>query len=113
MLVGAINTGVTYAIYLLLLLFAPYLLAYSIAYLLGIIISYVLNSKLVFKESLAWSKFLKFPLIYVIQYLLNTVLLLLSVDILNINEKLALVLSIMLTTPITYLLSKRVIQSQK
>ena len=43
---GAVNTALTYAIYLLLLAIAPYLVAYTVAYVSGIAISYLLLSVL-------------------------------------------------------------------
>jgi putative flippase GtrA len=109
-LVGGINTGITYSLYLLLLLLMPYMPAYTLSYLIGIILSYYLNSKLVFKESISWKKFIKFPIVYVVQYLISTLLLLISVDYLEISDKIALLISIVVTIPITYGLSKWVIK---
>lgn len=112
-IVGVLNTAVTYFLYLLLLLFSSYLIAYSLAYLTGIIISYLLNSKYVFKESISPKKFLMFPLVYIVQYVMSSLLLYLSVHYLNVNERIALLISIVLTTPITFVLSKRIISNPK
>ncbi|MFD2331442.1 GtrA family protein [Cohnella sp. GCM10020058] len=111
-LVGLINTFTTYFVYLGFLHYLPYIAAYSISYGFGIIISYFLNSLLVFKEKLSWKSFFKFPLIYVVQYGLNTLLLYIFVHHLMIHERIALLVSIIITTPLTFLLSRWIIKSR-
>ncbi|MEO1646494.1 MAG: GtrA family protein, partial [Chloroflexota bacterium] len=63
-IVGGLNTGITYLIYLLVLLFAQYIIAYTVSYVSGIVISYVLNSLLVFRQPLQWSKAIQYPVVY-------------------------------------------------
>lgn len=109
---GAINTLVGYALYLFLLLLLPYLIAYSVAYVFGVFFSYYLNSKFVFKQQLKLSKALKYPLVYVTQYILGAVSLYLMVQCLKIGEALAPALVVLLTTPITYLLSKTIVSGR-
>ncbi|MGA9997619.1 MAG: GtrA family protein [Pyrinomonadaceae bacterium] len=109
---GAINTLVGYALYLFLLLLLPYLIAYSVAYVFGVFFSYYLNSKFVFKQQLKLSKALKYPLVYVTQYILGAVSLYLMVQRLKINKVLAPTLVVLLTIPITYLLSKTIVSGR-
>ena len=47
---GAVNTVLTYGIYLLLVLFIAYPAAYTVSYASGVFISYYLNARFVFKE---------------------------------------------------------------
>src|SRR6185312_6728092 len=68
---GAINTIVFYLLYLLLLQFIHYMVAYSVTFLLGVISSYCLNTYFVFKVRFSWHKLLQYPVVYVIQYLLG------------------------------------------
>ena len=103
---GAINTSVTYLLYLLLNIFLDYQLAYFISFFSGIVLSYWLNSVIVFKVSLSWKKFFSFPLVYVVQYLIAALILRYTVTQLNIDEMLAPLITIVITLPITYLISR-------
>ena len=105
-LVGGVNTGLTYAIYLFLNLFINYLYAYSAAYVVGIIFSYLLTAGWVFRISLSLVTFFLYPLIYLIQYLVGVFLLDFLVESAGVSESVAPILVIVGTLPITYLLSK-------
>ena len=50
---GVVNTAASYAIYLLLLPFVDYQLAYAIAYVAGIATQYVLHSRFVFAQPMS------------------------------------------------------------
>ena len=52
-ILGVINTILTYFLYLILLFLLPYVLAYSITYLFGLTITYFLSSYWVFKKNIA------------------------------------------------------------
>ena len=103
---GAINTGITYGAYLLLLPVVGYLAAYSAAYLAGILLSYWLNSVFVFRQPMNWRGLARFPLVYVFQYALTAMLLWLLVDILGIGERIALLAAIAVTVPVTFLAAR-------
>jgi putative flippase GtrA len=106
---GGINTLAGYLTYALLLRFLPYLISYSIAFIVSIFFSYFLNSKLVFKQELKLSKAVKYPLVYLTQYLLGIVSLYLLVQILSVNKLVAPALVVVMTIPVTYLLSRRLV----
>ncbi len=99
--------------YAVLLLFFPYLVSYSVAYLVSIFISYFLNSKFVFNEELRIRKALKYPLVYVNQYVLGALSLYLLVHFLKINKLVAPLLVVVLTIPVTYFLSRRIVRGKK
>jgi len=103
---GGINTALTYGLYLLLLPLLGYLVAYSVAYVLGILLSYWLNSVFVFRQPMNWRSLVRFPLVYVVQYLLTGALLWLFVDQLGIDKRLALLAAIAVTVPVTYLAAR-------
>jgi putative flippase GtrA len=106
LIAGAINTVATYAIYLALLPLLDYTLAYTIAYVTGIVISYLLNTSFVFRVTRTASNMATFPLVYVVQYLLGALVLNLAVRWLGIPEKFALIVSIVVTIPVTFFLSR-------
>ena len=109
---GGINTLAGYLIYAFLVLFLPYLVSYSIAYIPGIFISYVLHSKFVFKRELRLSKAVQYPLVYMAQYLLGAVSLYALVQLLRVNKLLAPVLVVLFTIPFTYFGSRRIVKGK-
>lgn len=110
---GAINTLAGYALYLFLLQVLPYLTAYSVAYIFGVFFSYYLNSKFVFKQQLKLSKALKYPLVYVTQYILGAISLYLLVRLFKINKALAPTLIVLVTIPMTYLMSRTIVKGRE
>lgn len=109
---GAVNTGLTYALYALCLLLMSYKLAYSLAYVCGIVISYYLNSFFVFKEPVTLVKFLKYPVVYIVQYCLGIAVLYVCVDILGVSQWLAPVIVIAVNLPVTFVISKFIIKGR-
>jgi putative flippase GtrA len=108
-LVGGVNTLITFGIYALLLLVMPYLVAYTTTYVIGIFFSYLLNTRFVFKGSFGIKKALQYPLVYLVQYLVGLVALYILVDNFNINRLLASPLIILVTIPVTFLMSRWII----
>lgn len=106
--VGSLNTAIGFSVYFLANLFMPYTWAYTLAYAAGLICSYVLNAGWVFKTELHWKTMLVFPLVYVAQYLLNLFLLKLLVDVFTLGESVSFFVVVVLTIPVTFLLSKTV-----
>ena len=110
---GGVNTLSGYLIYAFLLLFLPYLFSYTVAFIVSIFISYFLNSKFVFNEQLRFRKALKYPLVYLNQYVLGAVSLYLLVHFMRINKLVAPLLVVVLTIPATYFLSKRIVRGKR
>src|SRR5213082_1046569 len=71
----------------------------------GILISYVLNARFVFKEELRITKAMQYPIVYVSQYLLGMALLYLLVEIGHVSSSLAPLVIPMVTVPATFILS--------
>ncbi len=109
---GGVNTLTGYFVYVFLLLFLPYLIAYSLAFSLSVFVSYVLNSKFVFHQELELRKAIKYPLVYVNQYVLGAVSLYLLVHFLGISKLVAPLFVIVLTIPVTFLLSRRILRGK-
>jgi len=112
-MVGALNTVITYLIYITLLLYVPYMFAYSISYLVGIFIAYFLNTTIVFKTQTNLKSFFQFPLVYVVQYLINIYFLQLLIEHFGMNDKLAPIVTIIISIPITFILSKFVLTGRQ
>ncbi|BBJ00623.1 hypothetical protein FGKAn22_23150 [Ferrigenium kumadai] len=112
LIVGAANTLSTYLLYLLLLAFFPYLIAYSLSYCTGIVISYFLNIRFVFKRHVSLATFLAFPVVYISQYCLSALILWLLVEQSGVAPALAMVGVIAATVPITFLMSRFVLRKR-
>jgi putative flippase GtrA len=111
-LYGGINTLLGYGIYVFLMLFFSYKLSYTISYVLGIFISYYLNSKFVFKRKLSLTKALQYPLVYFTQYIVGILLLQILVEALNFSKLLAPIIIPLITVPLTYLVSRFIIKKK-
>jgi len=92
-----------------LLSWLPYVFAYSIAYVSGIVWSYFANTLFVFRRALSVTRAALFPLVYLAQYLAGTLLLIVLVDVLRLPKTLAPLAVIVLTLPLTYVLSRHLI----
>ena len=106
LLAGALNTAATYAVYLLLLSVLGYTLAYSLAFILGILIAYAMNSRYVFRVATSLRTFALFPLVYAAQYLVGVAALRIAVVEFGVAQKYALIASIAVTVPMTFLLNR-------
>lgn len=113
MVMGGVNTLLTYIFYLFLLMLFSYTIAFIISYVSGIIISYFLNSLFVFESKVSLKKAMRFPIVYIVQFSLNLFLLWLLVDILKLQETIAPLVAIVFTIPITYGITKLVLESRK
>jgi putative flippase GtrA len=109
LIVGAVNTLVTYLIYVALLFVMTYPVAYTVTYAVGILISYCLNAQLVFKQKLRLSVALLYPIVYLLQYLLGLALLFVLVEMAHLSAFIAPLCTIFVTVPVTYFASRYVI----
>ena len=103
---GGLNTAVTYIIYVALLQILEYRLAYTVAYVVGILLSYSLNRAFVFRSHRGWSSVLLFPFVYLAQYLVSLAIVWIGVSNLGLPKLLAPPVAILISIPLTYLLSR-------
>ena len=68
---GAVNTTITYAVYLMLELVMPPGVAYTLVYVFGICLSYAINTYFVFHTKGTVRSGLQYPLVYAAQYLIG------------------------------------------
>ena len=106
---GGLNTGFTYALYLLLMLIFPYWLAFSVQFICGIFFSYYIQSKFVFRVDFNIKRIIRFPAVYITQYIISMSLLSFFVEIVKINKLIAPLIVVAIVFPITFLLSRYVL----
>ena len=105
--VGAANTGVSYGIYLLLLLVVDYRIAYTAAYLAGLGIGYWAHATFVFRARLGARSALAYVATYAVMYLLSLGMLAIAVDYLGIPKPAAMLAALCVTVPSSFLLLRR------
>ena len=112
-LVGAVNTLLSYALYVWLLQHFTYLIAYGISYVAGIGCSIVLHARYVFGARISTRVVLLYPLMYLGQYLLGLAILKISVDIFSVAPEYALAICIVLTIPPVFFISRWIMQCEQ
>lgn len=111
-MVGVLNNIISLAVYYAVVFFQPelYLIGNAFGFLVSTLNAYVLNSRFVFrtaeggtggKKTLA-----KTYVMYTIALAMSTGILYLLVDVLAVHEKIAPIISLMITVPFNFILSK-------
>ncbi|MBB3800296.1 putative flippase GtrA [Xanthomonas arboricola] len=108
---GALNTGLTLVLYWALLGFMYYQWAYLASFCAGILLSYLINTRYVFRAQHSWLKFAAFPLIYLVTYAVGALALKLSVGHLGVPAAVGPLVSSVVTLPASFILSKLLLQA--
>ncbi|HDG8571271.1 TPA: flippase GtxA [Staphylococcus aureus] len=111
-IVGGINTLNYYVVYLLLLklLHIEYMISHITEFLVAFVISYYLNCYFVYRVKPTWRKFISFPITQIVNVSLQTVLLYVFVSWLNLPAEIAPFAGLVITIPITFVLSKWILK---
>ncbi|HHE6575302.1 GtrA family protein [Staphylococcus aureus] len=111
-IVGGINTLNYYVVYLLLLklLHIEYMISHITGFLVAFVISYYLNCYFVYRVKPTWRKFISFPITQIVNVSLHTVLLYVFVSWLNLPAEIAPFAGLVITIPITFVLSKWILK---
>ena len=110
LLTGSANTAVSWTVYLFFNLFLPYTAAYTIAYAFGMVFTYYMNTRWVFKVPMKWSTFMQFPVIFALRYCMDVCVLFILVKYVGCPETYAPLVTIVLTMPVGFLLSRLVLK---
>lgn len=111
-IVGGINTLNYYVVYLLLLklLHIEYMISHITGFIVAFVISYYLNCYFVYRVKPTWRKFVSFPITQIVNISLQTVLLYVFVSWLNLPAEIAPFAGLIITIPITFILSKWILK---
>jgi putative flippase GtrA len=109
---GTITTVLSLAAYYGLQLFLPYQVAYALAFVFGVAVAYCVNVGYVFKAQHTPAKAAAFPLVYLIQYVLGALLLAFLVETLGVPQEIAPIGAAIVTIPLTFALTRRVVRSR-
>lgn len=111
-IVDGINTLNYYVVYLLLLklLHIEYMISHITGFIVAFVISYYLNCYFVYRVKPTWRKFISFPITQIVNVSLQTVLLYVFVSWLNLPAEIAPFAGLIITIPITFILSKWILK---
>jgi len=105
--VGVANTAFSYLAYLLLLQVIDYRLAYTVAYVLGLVTGYLANARVVFGALPGARSALGYLASYGVTYLVSVAVLWLAVDRAGLSRPLAMLAALAVAVPLSYLLLRR------
>lgn len=108
-LVGVVNTGVYYGLYLLLGLVLPYLAAHVAAFVLAMVGSYFLNCYFTFRTKPSLRTFLLFPLSNATNFVVTTAGLYALVTWLHVDQGIAPLLAAVVAIPFTFIIAQLVL----
>ncbi len=104
--IGVMNTVNHNIFYLMFLNFFKYFTSNAIAFVLSLIISFVLNSKFTFKVKMTLKNFLMFPISYLPNVILQMTGLVILVETFGIQKEYAAFLASLIAIPFTFLTMK-------
>lgn len=112
-LTGGMNTFNYYLIYLILfqILYLNYLEAHIIAFLSSAFISFFITTIYTFRKEISFRKFVLFPLTFLPNLIVSTILTMTIVNFNILGEKYATIIAMFLSIPITFIISKKIIAS--
>jgi putative flippase GtrA len=107
LVVGAANTAISYVVYLLLLHFLDYRIAYTLAYIAGLVSGYFGHARLVFGATPGTRSAAAYLVIYAAMYLTSLLLLYVVVDLASVPKPFAMLVVLLVTVPASFLLLRR------
>jgi len=107
LVVGSANTALSYAIYLLLLLVVDYGIAYTAAYIAGLVSGYLMHAHLVFRARPAMHSVASYLATYAAMYLVSLLVLYVAVDRLSVPKPLGMLAALAFTVPTSFLLMRK------
>ncbi|MEW1547402.1 GtrA family protein [Streptomyces tsukubensis] len=107
-LVGAVNTGTYYGLYLLLLNVLPYVAAHILAFVLSMIGSFFLTTYFTYRTRPTWRKFFLFPLSNLTNFTVTTSGVYLLVDVLEFDDRYAPLIAAAAAIPATFVVSRMI-----
>ncbi len=110
LIIGGANTLINLLIfYIFLQLGVNYLIANVFCFIIGVLLGYILNTLIVFKNKLHFAALLKYSTVYLSSMLINIVLLFGLVHYGELNKMLAQIVTTAVVTVVNYLLIKKIV----
>ena len=103
---GGVNTIFGFFFYLALLIFFNYYIAYTVSFLVSIIIAFFFNGYYVFKTRILWERIAQYPVLYILQYFLGLIFIFILISWCGVSEKIAPLLNAVILTPLSFIANK-------
>lgn len=81
-------------------------MAFVLGYISGLLISYILNSLITFKENLAFKQFIRFIISYIPNFIIQNIVVITVFNIMGLNKVIAYSLAAIIGVPITFIFMK-------
>jgi putative flippase GtrA len=107
LVVGTANTLAAYAVYLLLLPFLDYRVAYTLAYAMGLVWGYLAHARFVFGARPGTVSAAAYLATYGAMYLVALAVIYVAVDVLGVPEPLGMPVTLAITVPLSFVLLRR------
>ena len=78
-------------------------IAFIVGYISGLIISFLLNSLITFKEKLQLNKFIKFAISYIPNFIIQNIVVIIVFNLMGLNKIIAYLLAAIIGLPITFI----------
>lgn len=106
LIIGIVNTfnGTVFS-YLYAYLFNANI-AFIFGYISGLMISYILNSYITFKETLTFQKFIKFAVSYIPNFIIQNIVVLIVFNMMGLPKLIAYALAAVIGVPVTFVFMK-------
>lgn len=106
------NTAATFGLFVALEYLLSASAAYTVSYIAGVALSYLINTYLVFEERPSLRSALQFPSVYLIQYLTGLAVLTLLTHV-GIDSRLAMITVIAVNVPLTFALTRFILRKSR
>lgn len=112
LIVGIINTVNYYVIYLILHVFmaSNYMVSHIIGFIFSMVLSFFLSSYFTFKVKPTLVKFFQFPLTQLFNISVSSILIYLFVEYLIIDSRIAPIVSLFITVPLTFIITGKILK---
>lgn len=107
-LVGVVNTGTYYGLYLLFGRWVPYIVAHVVAFALSMVGSFFLTSYFTYRTRPTWRKFLLFPLTNAANFVITTAGVYVLVGLMGVDSTYAPLIAAAAAIPVTFVLSRTI-----
>lgn len=112
LIVGGVNTAVGCAVYLFFVEYMSHTLAYGIAFIAGTICAASLHARVTFGVELRRSSFALSALFYLISYFVNAGVLELTVRGLGVDKRLAILVIVATSIPMTFIVNRLIFKGR-
>jgi putative flippase GtrA len=106
---GAANTIVTHGLFVVLSWSIPPSVAYTVAYLFGVVLAYVINTAFVFRTRASIGSAARFPGAYVVPYFMGLTLVTLLTQA-GLDSRLAILAVLAVNVPLSFVLTRCVLK---